>query len=165
MPFFGQTLSDFGQKVGGILDPQAPTYLGNMTGNPMFQAGMGILSANQDPDQNVFQGAMRGLTAAKQQSMKDEDRKRNEQLREALAKLLGQQPGAQGMPGTIPGLPGAPGTPPGGTPGIIPPPPGPSSYGAASRQSQFPGAQPRDPITEQMMQRMFWSDITGANYG
>jgi hypothetical protein len=136
---FQDMFSNFKQDIGGLLDPNKPENLTALTNSPMFNVGMGILSANQDPTKNVYQGAMQGLGRAKQQTQSDEDRKRNEKLRMELAELIrrlksqGQMPGAAQLPGA--------------TPGITP--------------------QPRglDPISQQMYQRWQLQDIVGRQHG
>jgi len=138
MPF-QDMFSNFKQDIGGLLDPNKPENLTRLTNSPMFNVGMGILSANQDPTQNVYQGAMQGLGKAKQQTQSDEDRKRDEKLRQELADLI-RRMNARGQ------VPGAPQVP-GGTPGMTP---------------QAPGL---DPISQQMLKRMQMQDIVGRQYG
>lgn len=99
MSFLGMDWSgaNFKNKGKGLLAD--PTQL---LGNPLFSAGMGILSENRkafggDP----FGAAMGGVASAKKQKELDEDRKRQEDLREQLKRWMmaqaGQQPAGGGM--------------------------------------------------------------------
>ena len=76
-------------KGKGILaDPSA------LASNPMFSAGMGILGETRKPfGGDPFGAAMGGLLGAKQQRQADEDRKRQEELREQLKKWMAAQAG------------------------------------------------------------------------
>lgn len=58
--------------------------------NPWMQMGMGLLSSSYDGS-NPFQAAMGGLAGAKQTKQEDEDRKRIEELRAELQKLIEEQ--------------------------------------------------------------------------
>ncbi len=99
-------LGQFGQgmeRIGGLLAPEPAQNLAGLLQNPMFRAGMGILAANQDPRQNVFQGAMGGLMGAQQmreaqaqQEIEQADRERMEELRQRLGEFF--QPPGQGVP-------------------------------------------------------------------
>lgn len=100
LPFnLGQHMQALPGQIGGLLDPENPQNLTGMMSNPMFRAGMGILAANQDPTQNVFQGALQGLSAAKAQMQSDEDRERMQELRDKIAELIQQQQQGQRLPG------------------------------------------------------------------
>ena len=80
---------DFKSRGKGILaDPSA------LMTNPWFTAGMGILSENQkahggDP----FGAVLSGVKSAKEQKQKDEDRKRQEELRKQLKRWMAAQAG------------------------------------------------------------------------
>ncbi len=76
--------------------------MGGLMTNPMFQAGMGILSENRKPfGGDPFMGAMGGLMSAREITQADEDRKRIQELREEIADLIRQQQGmAQVDPAT-----------------------------------------------------------------
>jgi len=99
MSFLGADWS-FGNlknKGKGILAD--PTQL---MSNPLFSAGMGILSENQKPfGGDPFGAAMGGIMSAKGQQQADEDRKRQEEMREHMKKWFmaqqGQVPAGGGM--------------------------------------------------------------------
>ncbi len=95
-------LGQFKQGIGGLLAPPEQGLSGLMQ-DPIFRTGMGILAANQDPRQNIFQGAMGGLLGAQemreaqaQQEIEQADRERMEELRQRLGEFF--QPPAQGAP-------------------------------------------------------------------
>jgi hypothetical protein len=70
------------EKMQGALD------------NPWFQMGMGLLSENQKAfGGNPAAGIMGGLTTSRQQRQDTADRKRIEDLREQLAKIIAAQGG------------------------------------------------------------------------
>lgn len=99
MSFLGMDWSgaNFLNKGKGILAD--PTQL---MSNPLFSAGMGILSENRKPfGGDPFGAAMGGIMSAKGQQQADEDRKRQEELREQLKKWMmaqaGQGPAGGGM--------------------------------------------------------------------
>ncbi len=137
-------MAQMGQRVGGLLDPNSPRWQ-ELGTNPMFNIGMGILSADQDPRQNVFQGAMAGLTSAREAQAEQAERERIEELRRQLAELLRGQTAGQ-----VPGQPTA--QLPGRTP----------SY--ASPLQQMPRS-----LTNQMVRDMTMGNLaqrlTGNRYG
>ncbi len=77
----------FKGAMGGILkDPE------QLTTNPWFQGGMGILSENQKPyGGDPFGGFTGALANVKKGKQEDEDRKRAEELRAQIAMILRQQ--------------------------------------------------------------------------
>jgi hypothetical protein len=132
MSFLGMDWSgaNFKNKGKGILAD--PTQL---MSNPLFSAGMGILSENQKPfGGDPFGAAMGGVLSAKQQQQADEDRKRQEELREQLKKWMAAQAG-QGAPGG-----GMVPNPYGG--GMVP---AAGSKAAAAQQQFMPNGQQFDP--------------------
>ena len=99
MSFLGMDWSgaNFKNKGKGILAD--PTQL---MSNPLFSAGMGILSENNKPfGGDPFGAAMAGIGSAKSQQQADADRKRQEEMREQLKKWMmaqaGQVPAGGGM--------------------------------------------------------------------
>jgi hypothetical protein len=133
MSFLGMDWSgaNFKNKGKGILAD--PTQL---VSNPLFSAGMGILSENNKPfGGDPFGAAMGGILSAKEQKQSDEDRKRQEQMREMLKKWMAAQAGH--LPpggGMVPNLMGQGMTPAAG------------SKAAAAQQQVMPnGQQPFDP--------------------
>lgn len=83
--------------LGGLLAPPQGG-LGGLLQDPMFRAGMGILAANQNPRQNIFQGAMGGLLGAQemreaeaQREIEQAERERNEALRQDLSEFFRSQ--------------------------------------------------------------------------
>lgn len=93
MGFLGADWSfdNFKNKGKGILAD--PTQL---MSNPLFTAGMGILSENNKPfGGDPFGAAMAGISTAKGNKQADEDRKRQEELREQLKKWMAAQAGHQ----------------------------------------------------------------------
>lgn len=116
--FLGQDWSgaNFKNKLGGLLTPEGQT---DLLQNPAFSAGMGILSSVDDPRVNPFQAAMGGLSSARGQQVKEEELKRNEELRRQLAQLIAAGGGLGGAAGgAAGGMPG--GAPPGAGQGIMP---------------------------------------------
>lgn len=103
MAYLDQLLGQFGQRVGGLLDPESPQNMTGLMQNPAFNVGMGILAANRDPRQNVFQGAMAGLQSAQEQQAAQEQQQRMEELRQQLAEFFqtqqGQAPDQTAQPG------------------------------------------------------------------
>lgn len=93
---FQDMLTQLGERVGGLLDPEQPQNMQALMANPMFQTGMGILAANMDPNQNVFQGALAGLQRAGETQQEQEERERQEELRRRLGALFQQQMGQPG---------------------------------------------------------------------
>ncbi len=86
-----------GQAADAAAQPDFATRLGNLSQNPLFGMGMGMLSGNQQGD--PFGGAMRGLQQANVAALGAEDRAQKEALRQALGDYFkGQQTqnGAQG---------------------------------------------------------------------
>lgn len=82
--------------MGLLNDPEQQMGL---LSNPMFNAGMGLLSSSYDPNINPWQAAMGGIAGAQQNKQTQQDRKRIEELRKQLAQLISQQQrGMQGMP-------------------------------------------------------------------
>lgn len=76
---------------GPLSTPQDVTGVSRLTANPMLQMGLGILSAQRDPRQNAFQGALTGLQGAAtardqfmNQQMKEQEQQYTMQRREAL---------------------------------------------------------------------------------
>lgn len=75
--------------IGGLLsDPEKQMALLN---NPMFSAGMGLLSSSYDRDINPYQAMMGGLMQAKQSQSEQAEEERMAKLRERLAALIRQQ--------------------------------------------------------------------------
>lgn len=72
-----------GQWKGG-----EPTSL---MANPIFNAGMGLMASAQDPRMSSAQGIMQGLSSARATGQEDEDRKRQEEYRQELSRLLSAQ--------------------------------------------------------------------------
>ena len=85
-----------GQPQGGF--GGAMQNIGQLTQNPMFMAGMGLLSGNQTGQ--GFQGMLQGLQGANQQQIAAEDRLRNQALRNALMAHFGMD-GGQGNGDTM----------------------------------------------------------------
>jgi hypothetical protein len=79
-----------GQQGGG--------GMGGLLQNPMFMAGMGMLSGNQRGD--PFAGALQGLQGAEKGKLGEAERKRTEELRKVLMEYF-RNGGAEGggMPG------------------------------------------------------------------
>lgn len=99
-------------SMGGLTDSMKglltdPNQMTGLLSNPMFNVGMGLLSARQDGSINPFQAAVGGLASAQQNKQEQEDRKRIEQLRKELAELIRQQSGG-GPSATPPFVPGQP---------------------------------------------------------
>ena len=96
MSFLGQDWSwgNFANKGKGILaDPNSTLT------NPWFNAGMGLLSENRKPfGGDPFGAVISGVRGAKETKQKDEDRKRQEELRKQLKKWMDAQAG-HGPPG------------------------------------------------------------------
>lgn len=91
-----------GKAMGLLTDPQQQMGL---LQNPLFSAGMGLLSSSYDPNVNPFNAAMGGIASAQQNQQAQADRERIEELRRQLAALIaGQGGGMQMPPGTIPGV-------------------------------------------------------------
>ena len=75
-----------GKGQGILSDPQ------QLTTNPWFNMGMGVLSANQQPGGgDPFGAAMGALQTTKERKQADEDRRRIEELRAQIAALIRQQ--------------------------------------------------------------------------
>lgn len=84
-----------GQQPGGGMFGGAPG--GGMAGllqNPMFMAGMGMLSGNQQGD--PFAGAMQGLQGAQTAGLEEAERQRTEDLRKVLMEYFRNGGGAGG---------------------------------------------------------------------
>lgn len=90
--------SDIMGGLGGLLsDPEKQMALLN---NPMFNAGMGLLSSSYDRGINPYQAMMGGLMQARQSQSEQEEKERMAELRERLAALIRQQQPTQ-LPGQI----------------------------------------------------------------
>lgn len=134
-------------QVGGLMSD--PNQQRALLENPMFNMGMGLLSANADPNTNAFQGLMGGLNSANDQKTAADERARAEAQREELSALFKQmqqqQGGASNMPQRQqqpwhPGLiaPGGPGQPLPQMPGMPQQMP-PGMQGPPQPMSQVPG--------------------------
>ncbi len=102
--FLGQDWSgaNFKEKLGGLLTPEGQQGL---LSNPMFGAGMGLLSSSYDKRINPYSAMMQGLSGASGQKDEQEDRTRMEELRKQLAAYFaaqqgGMRQGGQPMPPT-----------------------------------------------------------------
>ena len=137
--------------------PQNKTIEGLLgaSGNPFFQAGMGLLASRYNPQVNPWLQTMENLTMAKQASDTQADRQRQEQLREQLGQFFQQRGGMPGMPGG--GMP-APMAPPGGMAGQMMGQPGmpmPQSS-PMTQQQRFQGMHP---MHMQYMRNMALRDL------
>lgn len=103
---FGQRLKDIGGGVVGLLGNEG-NQLGNLVQNPAFQMGIGLL----DPSQTLSQGVLGGLGRAAEQRRTEEDRKRMEEYRDALKKLIEAQTSAAAGGAPINPATGTPVTP------------------------------------------------------
>ncbi len=74
-----------------------PSQLNQLTQNPMFNIGMGLLQHRADASVNPFAAALGGLQSASEASIEAKERERLEQQRKALQEWL-QSQGIQ-MPG------------------------------------------------------------------
>lgn len=133
MPLPGDwSFGNLKSKVGGLLtDPQQQMGL---LSNPMFRAGMGILSENSKPfGGDKFGAALAGIAGAQGNKQEQDDRERLEQLRQQLAALIAAQQGGGGV--------GPQGYPMSPVPGQTPP---------------IAGDQ-----TQQLLQKLGWRGVIG----
>ena len=124
--FLGQDWSgaNFKEKLGGLLTPEGQQGL---LSNPMFGAGMGLLSSSYDKRINPYGAIMQGMSGASDQKDSQEDRRRMEELRKQLAAYFAAQQGGMRQGGQpMPPTNAPPGMPPGGqfAPPTNAPPPG-----------------------------------------
>ena len=77
---------------GGDLNQQ----LLSLGSNPMFNMGMGLLQSHYDPRVNPFGAMMGGLQSAQESAQEAEDRKRAQELREALEEYFRRQQNVMG---------------------------------------------------------------------
>lgn len=173
--FLGQNwgAANLRDKLKGLLaDPN------QMLTNPMFGAGMGILSETGKPfGGDPFGAAMGGMMNAKQMQVDEDERERLQKARDEIAKLLaslGVPPGGAGASGGVPGPGGMPGTPPAvpppippGTPMVGPPGaqvPAAGSRAAAAQMATGPG-NPQNLMSSPHMQQLIWDMALGRNGG
>ena len=152
-------VQQFGQNVQGLL--QSPKKQAGLAGNPMFNAGMGLLGSSYDAGINPFQAAMQGLQKGTAEQQSQADRERLDKLRKALAAMIakqgGQVPGQPAPTAIEQGLqqsraPGQPGASMGGA-GAAPQNPNPRRFAFAD--------QPGGAAMEQARNRMAWEQIIG----
>lgn len=117
---------NFAGKAKGLLQPENQMAL---LENPMFNAGMGLLSSSYDPNINPFQAVVGGAASARKTQQENEDRKRLEELRKQLAELMKNMPNASQT--TPPWM-----QQPAITPGVSPAPAGPNAMGGGGSYVQ-----------------------------
>lgn len=162
--------------------------LGSLTQNPAFMMGMGLLSGSQ-PGGNPFQGAMQGLQGANQAAIAQEDRVRQQALREALMQHFGLpgtadagaatgdvagQLAADQLPGAGVPMPGPNQSPLPGAPQMSPVPPGGTAQqmsnagmaGPATNGNQYPpggGANDRNRLLALLLSQNQGNNFAGIN--
>ena len=157
---FMDRLKQIGGGVVGLLGDEGGALTG-LQQNPAFQMGVGLL----DPRASISEGVLGGLQRARGAQTSEEDRKRMEEYREALKKLIEAQTAqasapidpATGQPNTateqalqmslIPGMPGSGMNVP-GEPTLMPQQGGMGMGG-------FGGAAPGSE-TERLLRQMGW---------
>lgn len=152
-------LGTAGRGIQGLLSD--PAQQAKLAGNPMLNAGMGLLASSYDANINPFQAAMQGLQKGATEQQTQEDRERQEKAREAIAAYfgsLGQQVPGQAPPtaqeqalqmSLAPGQPGA-AMGAGGAPPVNP----------NSRQVAYASLPGGDDMQRQQ-RRMAWEQIIG----
>lgn len=152
-------MQQFGQNVQGLL--QSPQRQAGLAGNPMFNAGMGLLGSSYDANINPFQAAMQGLQKGTTEQQSQADRERMDKLRKALAAMIAQQGGQ------VPGQPAPTATEQGLQQSLVPGQPGASMGGPETvpqnpnpRRFAFAG-QPGGAEMQRQQNRMAWEQIIG----
>ena len=155
---FMDRLKQIGGGVVGLLGDAGGALTG-LQQNPAFQMGVGLL----DPRASISEGVLGGLQRARGAQTAEEDRKRMEEYREALKKLIEAQTSAaaapidpaSGQPNTateqalqmslMPGMPGSSMNVPGE----------PVMQGGMGGLGGFGGAAPGSE-TERLLRQMGW---------